>query len=109
MDDLNNISPCHLVTHADGRFSLLLRADLAGHEDIFEALRREPNGHCWSQVIQTVIAPEIQSTLLFDPEADMVSIVGRDKDVLLQIAQQIRHLLDDEGALRAAIEKAEWD
>jgi hypothetical protein len=113
MNPNESIAPCRLVTHQDGRTSLLLVIDFKDRHDHFDTLFKEfhryNNGHGWNQVIQAVIPADVRSTLLFDPEADVVSIVGRDISILIGIAQQIRHLLNDESALRQAIAASELD
>ena len=113
MSENENIAPCRLATHADGSMSLLLLIDFKHDHARFDALFKEfgryNNGHGWNSVIQTVISSQILSTLHFDPEADMVSIVGHDRNVLVEIAQQIRHLLNDEAALREAVAASELD
>ncbi len=109
----HNITPCRLAYHPDGSISLLLVAYIDEVQDqidgVFAEFDREPNGYAWTEAIRTVIPAEIQSSLKFDPEADMVSIVGHDETVLVNIAHQIQHLIQDMGALRAALEKAELD
>jgi hypothetical protein len=113
MEDRETIKPCHLVVHQDGRASLLLLINFGDRHDMIDAMfrqeARENNGYGWSQVIQTLISPDIRSSLVFDAEADMVSIVGRDTEVLIRIAHQIRRVLDNNEALRKAIRDSELD
>ena len=66
-------SPCSLVEHEDGTFSLLFTAfDLAA--TTFDELGEEGGGYGWHGVADALVrlkAPELAKNVSYDPEASM--------------------------------------
>ena len=88
-------APGKLVTHDDGKFSLIY-TDFV-HGDVFEEKGLEGGGYTWHGLVDHVLktdAPSVLKYLDFDPESSMFAVVSKDLAALHECAKALAKLQD---------------
>lgn len=105
----NPYAPCLLVEHDNGNLSLIL-VDFDATFETFEEMGYDGGGYAWCGVADWLMrthAPELATSVKYDPEAGMLSAYGADRATLERLASLIRSAIEDPVLLRKAITNAD--
>lgn len=94
-DNKKAFLPGKLVTHDDGKFSLIY-TDFV-HGDVFEGKGLEGGGYTWHGLVDHLLrtdAPKALRHLDFDPEGSMFAVVSKDLSALHACAKALAKLQD---------------
>ncbi len=109
--DGREVSPCRLVDHGEGRYSLCLDDSQMPELALFNERGLSGNGYTWEALADSLVRlrrPELHKGLSYDSEAGMFVGLGT-RPVLVALAQLLRDAIDDATLLRAAVDAADPD
>ena len=105
-------APCRFHEH-EGTCSLTFDDfSASGADTLFEEAGFDGGGYGWEGVVRALVqmrAPKLKKKLSYDPEAGMFSVVSKDRDALVQVADLIRAAVAHPALLREAIANADPD
>jgi hypothetical protein len=109
--DDNDVAPCRLVNHGEGRFSLCFDDFKMPRVAMFDERGLAGNGYTWEAVVDSLLRlrrPELVDKVSFDSEASMLVAIGT-RPVLVAVARLVQEVLGDATLLKNALDAADPD
>ena len=114
VDPKNPYAPFRLIGDETYDAIVLTDTEMEGRINVFEERSDEGwagNGYDWTSVARVLIAesfPQYESKLMYDPEAGMFFVRGP-REILKEIADELKKVYLDETRLRDLLSRAELD
>jgi hypothetical protein len=108
---VDDVAPCRLVDHGEGRFSLCFDDFRMPRLPAFDERGLAGNGYTWEAVVDALLRrrrPDLVEQTGYDSESAMFVATGA-RPTLLIVAALIREALADAALLKTAIESAHPD
>jgi hypothetical protein len=108
---VDDVAPCRLVDHGEGRFSLCFDDFRMPRLRAFDERGLAGNGYTWEAVVDALVRrrrPELVDHVGYDSETAMFVATGA-RTTLLAVAELVRLAIDDAAVLKAAIDAAAPD
>ena len=107
----NDVAPCRLVDHGEGRFSLCFDDFKMPELALFTERGLQGGGYTWECVADSLVRirrPDLGEQLSYDSEASMFVAVGN-RPSLMVVARLLQESLSDARVLKAALDAADPD
>jgi hypothetical protein len=107
----SELSPCRLVDHGAGRYSLCLDDFRMPQLPLFEERGLQGGGYTWDAVVDSLVRlrrPDLAPDLTYDSEAGMFVALGS-RETLRVVARLIQEAIASPAVLREAVDHADPD
>jgi hypothetical protein len=109
--DEADVSPCRLVDHGEGRYSLCLDDFRMPDVPLFDERGLQGGGYTWEGVAKSLVhlrRPDLEADLTYDSEAGMFVALGS-RVSLRVVAKLIQEAIADPALLKQAVDSADPD
>jgi cell wall-associated NlpC family hydrolase len=108
---VDDVAPCRLVDHGEGRFSLCFDDFRMPRVPMFDERGLAGNGYTWEAIVDALVRKrrsDLVDQIGYDSESAMFVATGA-RATLLVVAELVRQVIADESLLKSTLDSADPD